>query len=122
MIENATKKNVLVRKTETADSVGKKTKGLMFRDSLAKDAGFLMNFKRDGKHEIWMPFMRFSIDIIFIDKDKRIVDIRHSALPIGWNPKTWRVYKPKEKARYILEVNAGHSKKTKTEVGDILEF
>lgn len=122
MIKNLTRKNVLVKKTEKADSVSKQAKGLMFRKSLGRDAGFLMKFERDGKHSIWMPFMRFPIDIIFIGKDKRIVDIRHSVPPMGKNPFTWRVYTPKEKARYILEVNAGLARKTGMRIGDILEF
>lgn len=122
MIKNITKKTILVRKTEMADSIGKKTKGLMFRKTLGRDSGFLMNFKRDGKHEIWMPFMRFPIDIVFIDREKRIVDIRHSVRPMGKNPETWRVYRPKEKCRYVLEVNAGLAKKTGMEIGDVLEF
>ncbi|MCK5022557.1 MAG: DUF192 domain-containing protein [Candidatus Aenigmarchaeota archaeon] len=122
MIKNKTKKSTIVKELEWADTVGKQTLGLMFRGKLESGAGFMMNFKFNRKHGIWMPFMRFLIDIIFIDKDKRIVDIKHSVLPIGVNPKTWKVYKPKEQCKYVLEVNAGLMKKTKSHVGDILEF
>ena len=122
MIKNATRKSVLVRKLELADTVGRQTLGLMFRKELGSNSGFLMKFSRNGKHSIWMPFMRFSIDIIFIGKDKRVVDINHSAKPIGLNPKTWRVYMPKKKCMYVLEVNAGLMKKTGSEIGDVLEF
>lgn len=122
MIKNITRKTILIRKTETANSVGKKTKGLMFRKELAKDTGFLMVFGYERRHEIWMFGMRFPIDIIFIDKDKRIVDIKHSVRPMGKNPMTWRVYIPKEKCRYVLEVRADLANKTGTEVGDVLSF
>lgn len=122
MIKNITKDKILVKKLEIADSVGKKTKGLMFRKELSKDSGFLMVFRNERKHEIWMFGMRFPIDIVFIDKDKRIVDIKHSVKPMGKNPKTWRIYRPKEPCRYVLEVNSGLIEKTKTEVGDVLEF
>lgn len=121
-IRNLTKKKILVKKIELADSVGKKTKGLMFRDSLAKDAGLLMTFDAERKHEIWMFCMRFPIDIIFIDSDKRIVDIKHAARPMGKNPMTWRIYRPMKPCKYVLEISAGLAKETQTETGDVLEF
>jgi uncharacterized membrane protein (UPF0127 family) len=122
MIKNITRKKILVRKIEFADSIGKKTKGLMFRDSLAKDAGLLMTFDLERKHEIWMFGMRFPIDIVFIDSAKRIVDIKHSVRPMGRNPFTWRIYRPKKPCRYVLEVNAGLTRRTGTEMGDTLLF
>ncbi len=122
MIKNLTKKKTLVKDFEIADSIGKKTKGLMFRNSLSEDSGFLMVFNYDRRHEIWMFGMRFPIDIVFIDKRKRIVDIKHSVRPMGKNPRTWRIYKPRQNCRYVLEVNPGLIKRTKTEIGDILEF
>lgn len=122
MIRNLSKKRTLVERTELADSVGRQTKGLMFREKLGEEEGFLMDFMRDGRHSIWMPFMRFPIDIIYIGRDKRVVDIKHSVPPMGRNPMTWRVYTPKEKARYVLETNAGLARKTETEIGDLLDF
>ena len=122
MIKNLTKKKILVKDLEIAKSVGKKTKGLMFRKELAKNSGLLMVFGYDRKHEIWMFGMRFPIDIVFIDKEKRIVEINHSVKPMGKNPKTWRVYRPSKSCRYVLEVNSGIMKKTKTETGDVLDF
>lgn len=122
MIKNLTKKIILVKNLETADSIGKKTKGLMFRKELAPDSGLLMVFKFERKNEIWMFGMRFPIDIVFIDKDKKIVDIKHSVKPMGKNPKSWKIYKPKQNCRFVLEINSGMIKKTKTEIGDVLDF
>lgn len=122
MIRNLTKDKILVKRLEIAESVGKKTKGLMFRKELASDSGLLMVFNYERRHEIWMFGMRFPIDIVFIDRDKRIVDIKHSVKPMGKNPKTWRVYRSKQNCRYVLEVNSDLVKKTKTEIGDVLDF
>lgn len=121
-IRNLTKKKVLVSDAELAGSVWKKTKGLMFRPSLANGAGLLMPFGRVRRHEIWMLFMRFPIDIIFIGSDKRIVDIAHSVRPIGRSPSTWRIYVPRKACRYVLETKAGLAKRTGTKTGDKLEF
>ena len=122
IIKNATKKRVIVSTFEVAESMGSKTKGLMFRGSLEKGHGLLMPFEQERKHEIWMLGMRFPIDIIFIDADKRIVDIKHSAKPMGKNPMTWRIYRPAKTCRYVLEISAGLAKETQTETGDVLEF
>ena len=122
MIKNLTKDKILVKNLETADSIGKKTKGLMFRNSLSEDSGLLMVFGYERRHEIWMFGMRFPIDIVFIDHEKRIVDIKHSVKPMGKNPKTWKIYRPKQNCRYVLEVNSGLMERTKTEIGDVLDF
>jgi uncharacterized membrane protein (UPF0127 family) len=121
-IKNLTRKKTLLRSFETAKSPWQKTRGLMFRNSLAGDSGLLMVFGKERRHEIWMLCMRFPIDIVFIDRDKRIVDIKHSVRPMGKNPKTWRIYRPSKPSRYVLEVNSGLAKKTKTKTGDLLDF
>ncbi len=120
--KNVTKNKILVKDLERADSALKKTKGLMFRKDMTKEKGLLMVFERERKHEIWMLGMRFPIDIVFISRDKRIVDIKHSVKPLGKNPKTWKIYRPSKPCKYVLEINSGMIKKTKTEIGDMLEF
>jgi uncharacterized membrane protein (UPF0127 family) len=122
MIKNLTKKKILVKNLERAHSFGKRTKGLMFRKELARDTGLLMAFGYERKHEIWMFGMRFPIDIVFIDRDKRIVDIKHSVKPMGKNPGMWRIHRPSKPCRYVLEVSAGLVNKTGTEIGDMLDF
>lgn len=122
MIKNMTKNSVLVKETEFSCSAAGKAKGLMFRQKLDPASGFLMEFRYEGKHGIWMPFMRFPIDIVFIGSDKKVVDIKHSVSPMGFDPRTWRVYRPREKCRYVLEVNAGRARETGLENGDALEF
>ncbi|MCX6817235.1 MAG: DUF192 domain-containing protein [Candidatus Aenigmarchaeota archaeon] len=121
-IINATKKTVVAERTEVAKSEWQKTKGLMFRDSLAKNAGLLMKFPGETKPGIWMPFMRFPIDIIFISAEKKVVDMKEKVLPISRHPKTWRIYVPKAKCKWVIEVSAGRARETKTKIGDELRF
>jgi uncharacterized membrane protein (UPF0127 family) len=121
-VKNITRKRILVKKAELAGPAWKKMKGLMFRASLGDGHGLLMPFERDRRHEIWMLFMRFPIDIIFIGEDKRVVDIKHSARPLGWSPATWRIYRPERPCRYVLETKAGLAKAAGTEAGDRLDF
>ncbi|MFH1236834.1 MAG: DUF192 domain-containing protein [Candidatus Aenigmatarchaeota archaeon] len=121
-ILNVTRRTVLAERTETAESAWQKTKGLMFRASLAKNAGLLMRFEKESRPGIWMPFMRFPIDIIFISAEKKVVDVKKKASPISRHPKTWRIYVPKAKCKWVLEVSAGRARETKTKIGDELMF
>jgi uncharacterized membrane protein (UPF0127 family) len=125
MIINKTKDEVLAREVEIADSTRKKAKGLMFRDSLPEDHALLMTFSSEGNHKIWMFGMRFPIDIVFLDSEKRVIGIHENAKPLSINPKTWKTYcstNPDGCIRYVIESNPGTIKKTKTEPGDVLEF
>ena len=90
---------------EIADTIWKKTKGLMFRKSIPKDHGILFTFNREAKHGIWMLFMRFPIDIYFLDSEMRVIDFVQGAEPINLlKMSTWRTYTPKKPAKYVLEV------------------
>lgn len=121
-IVNVSKNTILCDKVKIATKSSAKAKGLMFRRSMKEKEGFLMEFQKETKPKIWMLFMRFPIDIIFINKQKKVVDIKTNALPLTKNPKTWKLYQPKEKCKWVLEIKSNSAKKTKTEVGDQLAF
>lgn len=96
-------------KIEVADTFWKKAKGLMFRKSLEKDKGMLFVFKKECRPRFWMFGMRFPIDIVFLDKEKQVVDVKKNCPPLGLNPRTWKTYMPKKPIRYVLEVNPGQT-------------
>ena len=121
-ISNYHRESVVCRKAEIAKGLLKLMKGLMFRDGLPYSGGMLLVFPMSDFHSIWMFGMRFPIDLVFIDAKKLVVDTFEYFLPMGWNPKTWKVYKPKKACRYVLEIRAGEVEKRKIEVGDLLEF
>ncbi len=93
-----------------ADSIGKKTLGLMHRQKLEKNEGMLFLFGRDGKYDIWMPNMKFSIDIIWLDSDERVLKIVENAQPCE-SIFACPAYISPSNARYVLEFNAGTAKK-----------
>ncbi len=122
MIINRTKDNILAGDVEVADTIGKKAKGLMFKDSLPDGHALLMKFPKDGNHKIWMFGMRFPIDLIFLDSEKRVIVIHENVRPLNLNPMTWKTYGSNKTARYVIETNPGTVSKTKTEPGDVLGF
>jgi uncharacterized protein len=124
IIRNASKKNVVCRDAEVASGFFKKGLGLMFRKELPKGRGLLMDFSSEGEglHSIWMPCMRFSIDIVFIGADRKVTDVFSGVPPIGISPYTWKVYAPTAPAMWVLELPAGAAKLSKTKAGDKLDF
>ena len=117
-IQNKTK-NTEIDNIEFSTSIARNTRGLMFK----KSGRMLMEFIKDGKSSIWMPFMRFSLDIIFIDNKKTIVDIKPNAVPLKiLKPRTWKLYFPQKKCRYVLEIESGLTKTKKFDIGDQLIF
>jgi len=88
-------------KTEVADTTWKKFKGLMLK---SKPKPMLFVFKRSSRHSFHTCFMRFPIDFVFMDENKKVVEIHE-------NVKPWRFVRPQTPAMYVLELPAGTAKK-----------
>ena len=74
-------------------------KGLMFDDMRNFDGALIYG------NSIWMPFVRHELDLLFLDKNYKVLDIQ-KAVPITPDMITWRVYKNK-RAKYCLEIKSG---------------
>ncbi len=88
---------------EYIDSFFGRAKGLMFKNK----GNLLMDFKKECKPGIWMLFMRYPLDLFFLNENFEVVDVAKNCLPMSVNPSTWKVYCPKKKCRYVLEVESG---------------
>ena len=107
MIINITRDELINVKIVYADSFYKRFKGLMGR----KEIDFVVLFCNLKKSSIHTHFMRFEIDIYFLDENKVVID--------KVTLKPWKFYKPKKQAKYILETKKDM---LKIEIGDELEF
>ena len=90
---------------EIADTQEKRTKGLMFRQTLCDECGMLFIFDHPQKYGFWMKNVKIPLDILYIDKNGYIVDLVN-AQPC--EKPDCDVYYPAEKALYVLEVNHGN--------------
>jgi len=102
-----------------ADNDSDRQRGLMFRESLPEDQGMLFVFQSEDKYGFWMKNMLIPLDIIWISKGKRVVDISQDAKPCD-GPCNDLI--PKEKIKYVLEVNSGFANKHKIKIGDKINF
>lgn len=102
---------------EIADNPKERAEGLMFREELGDNQGMLFIFPQESNHSFWMKNTYISLDIIFADKDKKIVGIIENTEPES--TKSLTIGRP---SQYILEIEGGGAKKYGIEIGDKLEF
>jgi uncharacterized membrane protein (UPF0127 family) len=67
----------------------------------------------------WMKNTYIPLDMIFVDKDLRIVDTKEDVQPC-LQEDICPSYPSKQPAKYVLEVNAGFIQQNGIRVGDIL--
>jgi uncharacterized membrane protein (UPF0127 family) len=100
---------------EVSDSELEREQGLISRKHLPSRQGMLFVFKEEGRHNFWMKDMQFPLDIIWISKEKKIVDIMVNALPCVEN---CEILASPKKNQYVLEVNSGFVSKYNIRIGD----
>jgi uncharacterized membrane protein (UPF0127 family) len=109
---NQTRGTTLCQVVEDAGGLGGQSRGLLGRDHLEPGHGML--FVR-GRLEpfMWMHmfFMRFPIDIVFIDRNNAVIRISHALKP-------WRVSAVVFGASQALELEAGAAARSDTQIGD----
>jgi hypothetical protein len=110
---NRSRQNVLASECEAADSGWARMKGLLGRskEEFLPGRGLWL-VPANSIHTVGMSF---PIDVAYLDKTGRVIRLYHSLPP-------FRVAAIKFKTRSILELPAGTLARTRTEVGDILEF
>jgi uncharacterized protein len=96
-----------------------RAQGLMNKDSLRDDEGMLFIFPSSDKYAFWMKNMRISLDIIWIDKDKRIVDIKTRVPPCG---EVCESMVPVKEALYVLELRSGSVEDRHIKIGDVISI
>jgi uncharacterized membrane protein (UPF0127 family) len=90
---------------EIADTQEKQALGLMFRDSMPTDEGMIFIFPNEAPRSFWMRNTRIPLDIMYFDKDLKMVSISADTPPcrVSRCP-SFPSIKP---AMYVLELNAG---------------
>ncbi len=108
--------SIVALEVERADTILKQVIGLMFRKSVPESYAMLFTMKHDNRDGMHMLFMRFPIDIAFLDKDKRIIDIRQNLKP--WTGLAFS-HKP---FRYAIELPAGAATRASLKLGERLSW
>ena len=118
IITNSQQKDIEIQ-VSLAKTPQQKQQGLMNVSNLSQNQGMLFFFDNEDYYNFWMKDTLISLDIIFINKDLRIVDIIQ-AVPCKKDP--CKVYTPKNKAQYVLEVNKDFAKDNKIVINNSLKL
>jgi uncharacterized membrane protein (UPF0127 family) len=110
-IANETKQAELGNRVEVARSFWQRGRGLMFRSRLP-DGGGLVIDPCSSIHTMWM---RFPIDVLYVDKDGTVTRADREMKP-------WRFGPLFVRGRYVIELPPGVIASTNTERGDKIKF
>ena len=108
-IRNSTRGTVLSDRCMVASSMGDRMVGLLRHDHLDPGGGLLI----ERTQSIHMFFMRFAIDVVFIDASDRVTKVVEGLRP-------WRVVWWARGARDCIELPVGAIATSGTRAGDQL--
>jgi uncharacterized membrane protein (UPF0127 family) len=101
----------MVTRGRVADNMWTRLKGLIGSRPLEAGEGLLIV----PCQSVHTHFMRFPIDVVYVDAADQVVGLHHSLPP-------WRFGRFHRRARFVIELPAGTVEATGTEVGDRLSI
>ena len=110
-IVNLTKNTLIAQEARVASSLGRRMKGLLGRSGLSVNEALILK----PCSSIHTFFMRFPIDVLFLDQNMRIIRLIQPMLPNRLGPAVWG-------AKMVIELPAGKLAQTQTQAGDMLEI
>jgi uncharacterized protein len=105
---------------EIADTDAARLRGLQGRFALDEGAGMLFVFPQEDLVSFWMKDTLIPLDMIWLDRDLQVVDIKADVPPCRENP--CPVYTPAARALFVLEINAGAAKAFNIKTGEKAVF
>jgi hypothetical protein len=111
-IKNTTKKTLLAKNAKICKSSVSKGLGLMFS---RKQKPLILISRKEKIVPLHMLFVFYPIDVLFLNKNKIVLEKKENLRPFAF-------YTPKNKAKYIIELPKNIIKKSKTNIGDKINF
>ncbi len=112
MLKNKKNNKILAKQSKPCKNLLSKAIGLMFSK---KNKSLFFIFNKEKKIPLHMFFVFYPIDVLFLNKNKKVVEIKENLKPFTF-------YTPKNKAKYVIELPNGTTKKTETGIGDTISF
>jgi uncharacterized membrane protein (UPF0127 family) len=111
-VRNLTRSTIVAADVAVARSFLARGRGLMLERAFPLGSALVI----DPCSSIHMFFMRFPIDVLYMDRDDRVVRVQHRIKPWRIGPLFTRG------ARYVIELPAGAIESSETQVGDELQI
>jgi len=101
---------------EVAETPAQMEQGLMFRRTLAPDAGMLFDYKQPTMATMWMRNTLIPLDMLFVDAQGRIVNIHQRAVPQSLD-----LIAAAAPVRAVIELNGGTAARLGIAPGDLVQ-
>jgi uncharacterized membrane protein (UPF0127 family) len=108
-----------ILKVEVATEGADIAKGLLGRESLPQDSGFMLAYRTDVQTQDHLMGYKFPVDILYIDEMKTVINLKENAVPCR-TPDCH--YLSVWSYRYQLQLPAGTIKRLNIHAGDVLSF
>lgn len=103
---------------ELAETAYEQETGLMYREHMEEKQGMLFVYKDERpRPSFYMKNTKIALDLIYFDKNFKVVDFNLNALPLDEN-----LLSSQAPSMYVLEVNAGFVEKHSIELGNQAKF
>lgn len=100
-----------------ANSAIEQQRGLSRMSPLPPTDAMLFVFNEPAKECMWMKDMKFNIDILWFDENKKLI---YQALNVSKDSYP-QEFCPDKPAKYVVEMTAGVAEKNQINIGDTLE-
>jgi uncharacterized membrane protein (UPF0127 family) len=106
---------------DVADSPEERLMGLFFMKTLPEDRGMVFIFEEGEPLRLWTRGYRFSIDLVWLDREFQVVSYHEGISPCEKDP--CPTYSPEdEKAPYAIAIAAGQVRQQGLAKGDRLNL
>jgi uncharacterized membrane protein (UPF0127 family) len=109
-MHSSTRGATVCERCVVADGAVARARGLLGRSGLQPGEGLLLT----GAGSIHTHFMRFAIDVVFLDRDHRVLELHGAVAP-------WRIVRSRG-ASAVLELRAGEARRRGMQIGDVLRL
>ena len=107
----------MIFQVEVADTPAKRAMGLQYRHELADDHGMIFLFTGESPQTFWMKNTPIPLDMIFIDRQRKIVGIVAETVPFSLDSRSVGI-----PSQYVLEIKGGLAKRLGIQAGDAVRF
>jgi uncharacterized membrane protein (UPF0127 family) len=105
-------------KAEISNTETARERGLSGRNGLNSDESMLFVFNDPGIYGFWMKDMHFSLDIVGLDEEKKVVWLERNLAPETYPT----VFTPKNPVKYVFELPSGFIDAHNIDTGLVVSF
>ena len=98
---------------DVATTMAQRQMGLMYREKMARNSGMMFDFGEEQLIAMWMKNTLIPLDMLFVDKTGKIVQIERATTPLSLETIASR-----RPAMSVIEINAGLTEELGISEGD----